>query len=392
MVADCTTSAQSQDCLVHRLTALPLVSDAVNKVVSSYETTKHYNPLLETTLGTMERSVQYATDKAKPVYDGYLHESVVLASKVACKGLDRLEETYPAVKMTPEQLRDLTQEYYDNSYVKQGVDKVVATKDVGVQKVDQTRAYYQQVLGSLFGYGTNVLAGTLNLCDDMIDKYVAEGTIPQDDTESTYVKRIQTMGGKMASGLNVKASRQAANARVAVQKAVADFRGAMALADYVRSTQEWAGQSSSHLMENVAGLKDTLEKQAKQYNKQPEVLLLRWVKLSAGMLSSASDQMLKHTVMYLPTTAKTSLESASTYLHYLDQSFAEANSLSDVKNEIFTEAKDKLGNVEHGLLEVLDRFSDYPPLNWMGSFKFNSQTCAETDESKKCCENNSTSN
>lgn len=388
MVADCTTTAPSADCFVHRVTALPLVSSAVKTVVSSYETTKHYNPLLESTFGYLEGSVQYATEKAKPVYDGYLHDSVITASKVACKGLDRLEETYPAMKMTPEQLKEISQEYYEKSYVKQGVDKVVATKDFGLQKVDETRAQYHRVLSYLFNYGTNVLNGSLDYCDDLIEKYVAEGgSINEADKNKSYVQRVQTMGGKMATGLTAKSARQVANAKVAVQKAIADFKGAMALVEYAKSTRDWAGQSTSHLMTNVAALKETLEKQAKQYNIQPEVLLLRWVKLSAGMLSAASDQMLKRTVLYLPETAKNTLEAASAYCHYLDQSFSEANSLSDVKDELLSEVKEKMGMAEHGFLQVLERFSDYPPLNWMG---FNSPNTTENDESKtasNCCEN-----
>ena len=73
------------------------------------------------------------------------------------------------------------------------------------------------------------------------------------------------------TGKNIKAKRQAGNVKHAIQKGVADCRGAMELINHMKSTQ--AGQTAGQIMGNVAALKDSLAEQAKQYNIQVGYLL-----------------------------------------------------------------------------------------------------------------------
>uniref|UniRef100_A0A914X214 Uncharacterized protein n=1 Tax=Plectus sambesii TaxID=2011161 RepID=A0A914X214_9BILA len=98
---------------------------------------------------------------------------------------------------------------------------------------------------------------------------------------------------------------------------------------------------------------------------QPETLLLSTIRMSSSALSNAADQLLKRSNAILSEPYRAQLEAAVTYVHSLDDNFTEAQSLFDVRDEVVSEAKERLSAVEKSLVGAVDRISDYPPLSWM---------------------------
>lgn len=58
---------QNQQCFVHRVQEIPMVSAIVGQAFSAYEKTKNYNRFFGATLSLAENSVKFAVEKAQPV-------------------------------------------------------------------------------------------------------------------------------------------------------------------------------------------------------------------------------------------------------------------------------------------------------------------------------------
>jgi len=188
------------------------------------------------------------------------------------------------------------------------------------------------------------------------------------------VTRVSNLGGKVATGLSVKANRQVFSPlKRSIRRAVGELHGALALLEYVKKTKSWASQhavdGAERVSESVSSLMKTLDTQAKLYKVKPETLLLRTIRMSSSALSNAADQLLKRSNSIMSEPYRTQVQNAVSYVHSLDESFAEAQSLYDVRDEVVSEAKERLTAVEKSLVGAVDRIADYPPLSWMASKK-----------------------
>jgi len=193
---------------IYRVGQLPMVKAAYERATSAYEATKNYNQLLNTTLQMAENSVKYASE-TEPVKKVLNNPLVSVANHIAVGQLDKLEEKYPSIKMTPEELLAVSKDYYENSRIKDGVEKLYSVKDYSVAKVDDTKKYYQsilsdaspvQVITDLTRYSLVILNGLLDYSDNFIDKYVAVENVDDpvqcgSGSDVSCVNRVQCMSG-----------------------------------------------------------------------------------------------------------------------------------------------------------------------------------------------------
>lgn len=82
---------------VNRVTSFPVVVSALDTAKQSYNHVKDINGLLGYTLSTAEKSAAYAVGHSRPLLEK-LAGPISYVDSLACKGLDRIEQSYPAVK------------------------------------------------------------------------------------------------------------------------------------------------------------------------------------------------------------------------------------------------------------------------------------------------------
>ncbi|XP_037510617.1 perilipin-5 [Rhipicephalus sanguineus] len=109
---------------VSRVTSLPAVSTALDTAKQSYNHVKDRSGLLGYTLSTAEKSAAYAVGHSLPLLEKFARP-INYVDNLACKGLDRIEQSYPAVKQNSPQdiIKDAA------SF---GLKKYVDARDYGV--------------------------------------------------------------------------------------------------------------------------------------------------------------------------------------------------------------------------------------------------------------------
>ncbi|XP_037268037.2 uncharacterized protein LOC119159399 [Rhipicephalus microplus] len=114
---------------VSRVTSLPVVSTALDTAKQSYNQVKDSSGLLGYTLSTAEKSAAYAVGHSLPLLEKFARP-INYVDSLACKGLDRIEQSYPAVKQNSPQdiFKDAT------SF---GLKKYVDARDYGVSLASQ---------------------------------------------------------------------------------------------------------------------------------------------------------------------------------------------------------------------------------------------------------------
>lgn len=368
---------------VDRVVELPTIAAAVHQALSTYQRTKSWNPLLGYALGVAESGVKFAAEKAKPVY-GVLNKPIQTADKVACHQLETLEQKYPAIKKTPEELWEELRRYYEASYVRSGINAASAVKQYGVTKVHNTSRYCRELaLGRVSGLvrlGMSTLSGALDLSDAIIYKYIAvpedskkEGDEDEDDedadadAETSAVSRVQHMSEVVMRGLTIRAAAGCARAKRQLLATLNQLQMTVAAVQYTRSTAGWANEKTR---EAAAQFWLEFRRRAEQIGAKPEPMLLQALQMLSVGLAKTVSQMAGLTSPYLSETAQKSLAAAAQYAHDLEDQLAKAKTVSEVRDELVHEAKERLQAVEESILSAVNYLTEFPPLNWLVSSRY----------------------
>lgn len=126
MVAD-TQQVQSQ--FVSRVSSLPTVEAALEIAMNSYYKLKDVSPApIKAVMEVGEKTTNMALSSSQPILNR-LQGPIQLVDAFACQGLDRVEQTVPAVKETPDKIISDVKQF--------GAGKVSAVVGYGNQKMVQ---------------------------------------------------------------------------------------------------------------------------------------------------------------------------------------------------------------------------------------------------------------
>jgi len=182
--------------ILSRLANLPIVSSAIDYASGGYARLKSCNGLVSTTLLRAEQSLASLTSTvvstAKPVISR-LERPISIADHMVCQGFDKLQDKVPAIKKSPEEIKDETVKLYEGSVgrlgemTRYGNETIVGIKDYGVNKVyvllDST--YAKAFLRSV--------DTAIDLTENAVDHYLPPApNEPTDETKSD--KTLVRMG------------------------------------------------------------------------------------------------------------------------------------------------------------------------------------------------------
>lgn len=211
-----------------RLSSLPLVTSAIDQATDMYERTKESNRLLKYTLQTAEVGVKKVASTAQPVVTK-LEAPINKLNNLACGQLDKLQQNYPIITQSTEQIYEQTKNLYDIKF-KPAVDKVaVVTNKVGhiktytTEKIDGVKRYtngaiqgaktytYGKVEGvttsttstiqGVKGYTTSAVHGVTNYTTDRVHGAKAYGlgklSVVREYSTSQMTVALDSVYGKM---------------------------------------------------------------------------------------------------------------------------------------------------------------------------------------------------
>jgi len=306
---------------IYRVGQIPMVKAAYERAFSAYEATKSYNSLLGTTLQAAEDGVKYASETG--AVKTILHNPLVsAANNIAVGQLDKLEEKYPSIKKTPDEVWGATRDYYEHSRIKDGLDKLCLTTQFGAAKMDETKKLCQSIVSGevppieifydVLRRSLLALNGVLDYSDAFIDRYIAvnalENPAQYGSDDYSLANRVQLMSGKAYTGLKYQAATKYGETKAYIIQTLSDLQTAMALVEHMRNAATWANERATTTLtsaqEQAANLWGEIQKRSEPLGKRSEVVLLNLMQGLVSSMSSLSDQIVKYSTPYLPDSAE----------------------------------------------------------------------------------------
>ncbi|XP_003745359.1 perilipin-3 isoform X2 [Galendromus occidentalis] len=157
MVAE---NQQVQSHFVTRVSSLPTVEAALEIAMSSYNKLKNASPAsIKAVMEAGEKTTNMALSTSQPILNK-LQGPIQFVDTYACQGLDRVEQTVPAVKETPDKIYADVKQY--------GAEKVNAVVGYGNQKLQQI-GLGAMAPGKLAGYASTALT----VAEGALDSHLA---------------------------------------------------------------------------------------------------------------------------------------------------------------------------------------------------------------------------
>lgn len=383
-----------QFCFVHRIAGLPLVAYSVEQVLHYYDKTKKTNRLIAMPLNLAENTVKYAAAKVEPIRR-LLDGPIVTSNKIACNQLEKLEERFPIIQITPDELLQHGKAYYDKSWCfRTGFDTAQAVIVFGGQKVQSTLELADRVFSGVLYVGSlrpadlirlsgTAVNETLIFSDSLIDAYIAPPAFQQNGPpaiqDASVVARIYRMSTKVVCGLKYKAETGLELTRDQAYNLLGQMQAALYLVEYAKNTVSWMTEEAiaklSAAPAQVAALLSALKATAEQFGRQPDVALLNLVKQMSTTFATMSDYLDKYSSAYMPENLYRNVAIAVRYAHEMSDTFNKATTLGELRDEVVKEAKDKFLFMQAVFSSVVDRLVVYPPICWLG---FISRTVADS--------------
>jgi hypothetical protein len=350
----------------NRVVQLPVIKAASDRAVSVYGVAKNSNRLFNATFQLAENGVKYVSEveAVKKILDSQI---VSTANKVAVSGLDKIENDFPVVKKTPEELWAVGTGYYEQSRLKGGVDTLYSVKDFGVTKVSDTKKYYQDFISAK-------LTQLLDLSDAIVDKYVAvdgsaNGQAGTCGPTSSYTSRVQCISGKFYRGVKHQAGEKYVITKEYALQTLGDLHMAMLLLEHAKNTATWMNEkthtSLTTAQEQAKALWYEIQRRAEPLSGRSEAIVLTLVQGLAANVASLSQQVAKYSAPYLPEGMEKTVAGGAAYAVELRDAFAKAKSLGDIRDEVIVEAKDKLAYVQDAMTKGIDYLAELPPISWL---------------------------
>jgi len=185
---------------ITRFSSLPLVSSAIGLATDGYSRFKSYNRLLSATLSKAEQSILFVASTAKPVIQKF-EKPISMADNIACQGLDKLEQTVPALKKSTEEIKDDTKKLFEGS-----VGRIEVMRKYSTDTLQNMRDYgYTKVNGLLDSPYLRAVVKTIDTAIDLthnaVDHYLPptanEGPVKPSPEGQTLVVRMSHLSDKM---------------------------------------------------------------------------------------------------------------------------------------------------------------------------------------------------
>lgn len=342
-----------------------LANPWIQQAIATYNWTKQSSKLLESTLNCVETSVsnaaQTAAQKTMDVHQNYYVRPKEAVASAYNAGLEKTKSAAETSKNIAVHTGTL------------GLGAAVVATQLSLTLSTGGALWFLNTLGGVQQAGQNLLTSVRDaekMVEEKIWSAVAEGQrvakIPidkvaestnafldvvsvlverslgitvQENPESSVADRVSTLARKVVEALNDKAHKQVIDPVTTQLRGLLDHLSrSFVLADLIRSKREWALEKVEELSTSVTDLKARIETEAKQCCMKPEELLMRSIRSTSTQLRE-NLKALKDKQVFSDGTR---LDSAIVYLQELDTSLGESDDIYQVRDEVLSEARQRL--------------------------------------------------
>ncbi|KJE94752.1 hypothetical protein CAOG_05341 [Capsaspora owczarzaki ATCC 30864] len=252
------TPAASAWTLIARVTSLPVVHSAVDKMTGIYENTKSSSDYVKRTLESVEGSVALAAAAAKPLIQPF-EPTLRGIDTFGCRQLDRLEETLPIIRKPTDEIVADSRKLVEDA-VTQGKHRLEVLRDTNEKLVkDVVRAVVDERVKPRVEH-------LLTTTEKTVDFYLpnnASAASAADEAEVETLTRVQKLSTKVQRRLYSRAMTQIKDVQLRSQQSLESFKFTVDLIQYAQENIDLqAGRIRSTIakgkasVESIGGIED----------------------------------------------------------------------------------------------------------------------------------------
>ncbi|KAK5975357.1 hypothetical protein GCK32_007841 [Trichostrongylus colubriformis] len=340
----------------------------IQQAIATYDWTKHSSKLLETTLDRVESGVsvaaQTATQKACEAHQNYYVRPKEAVASAYSAGVEKTKSAMETSKNVAIQggtfglgaavVAAQVGLVLTTAGALLLVDSLKGAKKTGQQllaAICEAEKVVEEKIWSAIAEGQRVaqipldkIAESTNAFLDVVNVLLERslGIPVEEHPESSVKERVKVLARKIVDALNHKAHTQVIDpVTIQVRSLVDTLSKNLKLAEMVREKREWAIEKVGELSTSVSEMKTRIENEAKQLSAKPEELLMKSIRTTSAQLRD-NLQALKEKQVFGDGTR---VESAIDYLQDLDRNLGESNDIYQVRDEVLSEARQRLAEV-----------------------------------------------
>ncbi|ESO92428.1 hypothetical protein LOTGIDRAFT_162734 [Lottia gigantea] len=353
---------------IQRLGNLPMVSSAWNLGCDVYQKTKASNSLIKKSFDMAEGSVKTVANTSLPLI-AKVQPQIDYVNQVAVQQLVKLEEKYPVITKSPNQVYNEGKEACKgachtvvqpavngyNSVVTMGTEQITRVKNVGQNILDKT-------LETSYGkYVADKVDDVLTYSENYVDKYLCESDetckMEVDMVTKNPITRVGVLSHKVRQRMYKKAMTDITQVKIRSQEAIDKLKFNVDLIEYARSNIDGAKSHMNETWSKLTMAEDipepkTLEDKSINVTRN----LAHQVRNSFTTLKSYSDNGSDY--------ISQQLKMAKTYADDIYISFTKVDSYDEIPTWVLNQTKDKLSY----LTEILSFTADIvflTPVRWL---------------------------
>ncbi|KHJ88972.1 hypothetical protein OESDEN_11221, partial [Oesophagostomum dentatum] len=351
-----------------------------SQAIATYDWTKHSNKLLESTLDRVESGVtsaaQTAHQKALEAHQNYYVRPKEAVASAYNAGMEKTKSAVETSKNVAIQggtvgLGAAVVATQLGLALSAGGANLILNGIGGAQNAGQrlfasiceAEKMMEEKIWAAISEGQRVaqipvdkLAETTNAFLDVASVLVERslGVTVEEVPDSTVKDRVSRLAHKIVEALSNKAHTHVIDpVNVQLQALLEHLSKSFILVDLVREKREWALEKVDELSTSVSDLKTRLENEAKQYKAKPEELLMKSIRTTSVQLRENLQQLKDNGLKIFGDGTR--VESLITYLQDLDKNLGESNDIYQVRDEVLSEARQRLAEVSAWTSNLLSK-------------------------------------
>uniref|UniRef100_A0A8D2J6K6 Perilipin n=1 Tax=Varanus komodoensis TaxID=61221 RepID=A0A8D2J6K6_VARKO len=389
---------QENWCVIKKVAELPLVSSTYEMVSSTYTSAKESHPAIQAVCDMAEVGVKSiatsAVSGAQPLLDKF-EPQIAAANNIACKSLDKLQET---VEKVVSDAKGLVSESLGPVYT-----KVTEAKDAMSSMVDVAKEAAQ---GSLEMARTTVMSGVNTMMETSMGQMVAEGVdhmleksdelienyLPITDTELANVGTSLKCGPAVVAPLQVQQEEQSYYVRLGSLSAKLRSRAYQHSLEKLRTVKLAAEDILFHLEQTMFLMKYLKGRLDSKVHNGQEMLLRMWKQWYRGPAGQNQTGELTRTEMEsqalnvsqnvaqqmqavcknllsnmqgLPDALKEKVQIAHDDMKELQVALSSTKSIQDLPGGVLNQSPEKIDKAQEAVHEVMEYVTKNTPLNWV---------------------------
>ncbi|GAB6028363.1 Protein LSD1 [Chamberlinius hualienensis] len=370
---------------IDRVAQLPLVRSAVNTTLNVVKKAKESNGLFDYTLTNAINTALFAAEKAKPVV--YKFEVPIgYVDILACKTLDKLEQTAPIITKTPEEIVNESRKVYEENVVKPALAQYNNIKNYGLGKVNAIKGYGVQTATDLANtkYGHFVIDkvdGLIVKVDCYVDEYLPKSPEVFDDAQQEPEPKLDSNVDTIEKAVFVSRKlRQRLYHHGLLKLEVAKKRTDAILAN-LNVVLEMARNVKSNLDDRNKALRDHFQQLWEETAKNAaagaelETVEQRILYLAQQLTSQlrSTYQKVAITLNYFPKTLQEkvdpTIKTVNVYIADLYTQLAKTKSFDEVSDVVSAQLNEALKKLELACAAIYEAAVQRRPLSWMDDDK-----------------------